>query len=253
MGYFKKTTQAGNTLIVEKGYSYFQGAKRFFGGRAQKLNPTPEKMRKANERHAVRKLTAQMNEHFRRGDLHLVLTYWEKERPDAVIARLNLTKFIRQLRALYRKEGKELKYIHATEYKGKAIHHHILVNYMDLQKIQSLWNHGMVRPTMIYSDNLQKLAEYFVKETRRTFEDADAPYRQRYVPSRNLAKPETVKEDVEAENWLEEPRVPKGYYLDRDSLVNGISEESGYPYQYYVLIRLYPAEPNPEKRKRRRI
>ncbi len=253
MGYFKKTTRAGNTLIVEKGYSYFQGVKRFPGSRARKVNPTPEKMKKANERHAVRKLTAEMNENFRKGDLHLVLTYREKERPADAEARLRLTRFIRKLRSSLRKEGRELKYIHTTEYKTKAIHHHLLINYVELQKIQGLWEHGMVRPSVVYSDNLQKLAEYFVKETRKTFENEDAPYRQRYVSSRNLVRPEARKEDVEAENWLEEPRVPKGYYLDRDSLVNGISEESGYPYQYYVLIRLYPAEPNPENRKRRRI
>lgn len=238
MGYFKRTTKAGNTLIVEKGYSYFQGARRFPGSRMPKRNPTPEKMQKANERRAIWWLTALMNGNFQKGDLHLVLTYREEERPDAETARMQLTKFIRKLRALFRKEGRELKYIHTTEYKNKAIHHHILVNYMDLRKIQSLWEYGTVRPTVIYSDNLQRLAEYFVKETRKTFEDADAPYRQRYVPSRNLTKPKTKREDVEAENWLTEPRVPKGYYLDRDSLVNGISDESGYPYQYYVLIRL---------------
>lgn len=241
MGYFKKTTRAGNTLIVEKGYSYFQGVKRFPGSRARKVNPTPEKMKKANERHAVRKLTAEMNENFRKGDLHLVLTYREKERPAAAEARLRLTRFIRKLRSSLRKEGRELKYIHTTEYKTKAIHHHLLINYVELQKIQGLWEHGMVRPSVVYSDNLQKLAEYFVKETRKTFENEDAPYRQRYVSSRNLVRPEARKEDVEAEDWLAEPRVPRGYYLDRDSLVNGISEESGYPYQYYVLIRLVSA------------
>lgn len=240
MGYFKKTTQAGNTLIVEKGYSYFQGMKHFRGGRAPKLNPTSEKMRKVNERRAIWRLTAQMNENFQKGDLHLVLTYRAENRPDAATARLYLIKFIRKLRALYRKYGLELKYIHATEYKNKAIHHHILVNYMDVKKIQSLWEHGAVRPTVVYSDNLQRLAEYFVKETRKTFGDADAPYRQRYVPSRNLVQPETKREDIGAESWLMEPRVPQGYYLDRDSLVNGISEDSGYPYQRYVLIRLVP-------------
>ncbi len=249
MGYFKKTVKAGNTLIVEKGYSYFQGVKRFPGSRARKVNPTPEKMKIANERHAVRKLTAEMNENFRKGDLHLVLTYREQDRPGAEEARARLTKFIRRLRALCRKEGQELRYIHTTEYKSKAIHHHVLVNYIELQKIQGLWEHGMVRPTVVYSDNLQKLAEYFVKETKKTFEEEGAPYRQRYVSSRNLKRPEAKKEDVEAEDWLVEPRVPQGYYLDRDSLVNGISGESGYPYQYYVLIRLVPVEKKERKRR----
>lgn len=241
MGYFKKTIRTRDTVIVEKGYRYFQGMRKF-NTRGKKITPSSESMQKVNLRNAIHKLTAQMNLNFFKGDLHLVLTYTLEDRPDPETARLYLAQFIRKLRALYRKEGKELKYIHATEYKSKAIHHHLLVNYMDLKKIQGLWTHGTVRPTMVYSSNLKKLAEYFVKETKQSFQEKGSPYKQRYIPSRNLEHPKPVPEDMRAEQWSKEPRVPYGYYLDQDSVENGISEVTGYPYQYYVLVRLTPAK-----------
>lgn len=239
MGYYKKTIKTRDTLIVEKGYSYYQGLHRFHP-RGLKEKPTSEAMQKVNFRNAVRKLTALLNLNFFKGDLHLVLTYAAENRPDAEMARLYLVQFIRKMRALYREEGKEMKYVHATEYKNKAIHHHLVVNYMELGKIQALWSHGAVRPTVIYSANLKKLAEYFVKETAKSFQEESSPYKQRYIPSRNLVRPKPVKEEVKAEQWVMEPRVPYGYYLDQDSVENGISEVTGYPYQYYVLVRLTP-------------
>lgn len=239
MAYYKKTFKAGDTLIVEK---CFRGNQRAGGlrSRAKKAVPTREAVRKMNERNAVRKLTVDMNANFRRGDWHLVLTYHPDQVPNAEQARSNLGKFIRKLRAKYRKAGKELKYIHTTEYENKSIHHHILVNYHDLCEIQKAWPHGMVRPTPVYTVNLQELASYFIKETRKTFTTTDSPYKQRYIPSRNLVRPEPKIKLVMAHEWEPEPRAVQGYYLDKQSLVNGVNEVTGYPHQYYILVRLAP-------------
>jgi len=64
------------------------------------------------------------------------------------------------------------------------------------------------------------------------------PNRLRYSPSRNLIHPEPKIEIVEAENWRKDPPNKKGYYLVKDSLHQGVSEVSGYGYQYYTLAKL---------------
>ena len=47
------------------------------------------------------------------------------------------------------------------------------------------------------------------------------------------ARTEIMKKD----DWPEDPRIPKGYYLDKDSLVNGVNK-MGYRYQYYRMIKI---------------
>ena len=56
------------------------------------------------------------------------LTYREKERPSPEEAREVIREFLRQLRKVYKSRGQALKYIITTEYKDKAIHHHLIVN-----------------------------------------------------------------------------------------------------------------------------
>ena len=89
---------------------------------------TPEEIREANKRQAARKLERLMNANFRPGDWHITLTYRKEIRPSPEEAREELKKFLGCLRRRYRKAGHELKYIVATEYRSKHIHHHLVVN-----------------------------------------------------------------------------------------------------------------------------
>ena len=45
-----------------------------------------------------------------------------------------------------------------------------------------------------------------------------------------------------ANSFRKEPSVPKGYILDRDSYVYGVSEVTGYEYQKYTLIKIRVSE-----------
>ena len=69
-----------------------------------------------------------MNTNFGPGDYHTVLTYTKDQRPDPDGARKYLKKFLGDLRKEYRKREQVLKYIIVTEWEGKSIHHHILLN-----------------------------------------------------------------------------------------------------------------------------
>ena len=87
-----------------------------------------EEIREANRRQARRDLERLMNANFKPGDWHVVLTYRKEIRPSPEEARKELENFLARLRRRYRKFGFDLKYIVATEYVSKHIHHHLVVN-----------------------------------------------------------------------------------------------------------------------------
>lgn len=218
---------------------------------------TPEEIQEANMRQAARKLARKINANFRPGDWHIVLTYRKENRPDQAGAQKTIRKFLDKLRKAYKDLGFELKYVQATEYKNKAIHHHLILNNINSGQItttdlvRKMWK-GQGNPKfnpMYDNGEYSRLAEYFVKETERTFREEESPVRQRYTCSRNLITPKPEIRMRKAKSWKAEPAPRPGYYIDMDSLYNG-TDKLGYPYQRYVMIRLNPEEEDWMERRR---
>lgn len=223
---------------------------RYFSGRyGKKINPgsrhlpTPEEMRKVNERNAIKKLRRKIEANFQDGDLFITLTYRPECRPQTGENMLKPMKsMLRRCRSTWKKHGIPLKYIIVTEYTGKAIHHHIIIN--DLpggnggKEIRRLWGkNGGVNIVYLYGEgHYENLAAYLVKETRKTFRDPESPTGQRYSCSRNLIEPPKKTRILKGDNWPEDPIPPKGYYLDKGSLVNGFTK-AGYRYQYCRFVK----------------
>ena len=63
-------------------------------------------------------------------------------------------------------------------------------------------------------------------------------FKKRWNSSRNLIIPEPKIEIVSADDWKKDPVVPKGFMLVPDSLIYGVSEVTGYPYQFYRLVQI---------------
>lgn len=239
MAYIKKTWRTGKVIEVEKSHTGRYGAPG--QKRAQKGKPTKEQIKKQNERNAQKKLRRLINANFTEDDLHLILTYRLECRPDPEGARKHLRKFLSQLRGKYRKSGTELKYIVATEWKSKAIHHHLIVNRTEDgdKLIRELWQWG--RPRFVLLDDTgdyKKLAEYLIKETEKTFREAGNPNKQRYSCSRNLVRPEPEVEIIKASTFRKDPKPIKGYYIVKDSVVTGVNSYTGFLYQFYTMRRL---------------
>ncbi len=237
MPYIKKTIKAGQTIEIQKYYS--SRYKRKDIERGKRTKPTPLEMEKINEKRAADRLRQLINANFGEKDIHLVLTYKRENRTDPEQAKKDLEKFLRKARAHYKVNNNVLKYIAVTEYKNKAIHHHILVNCSDIRELLPLWEHGYIRPT--YLDNRgdhSAIAEYFIKETCKTFRTANASHKKRWCASKNLIQPEIKTEIVSAESWRKEPKAPKGYQLIKGSLEEGLHEVTGYPYIKYRLIKI---------------
>lgn len=240
MGYYKTTIVAGATIEVTKSYTKRIGSK----ARGKREKPTPEEIEKVNERNAERTLRLKINANFCTDDPFITLTYRKGGRPTPEQAKENIKKLIDGLRTSYRKLGVELKYINVTEYKNKAIHHHLLINHIegaDVSKmVRERWKFG--RPDFKYLDDTgqyKDLAAYLIKETSKTYKDNDGGHKQRYSCSRNLVMPTPKTEIIKkAARWIPDPKPIKGYYIDKDTVYNGVDPFTGREYQRYTMVRI---------------
>lgn len=237
MPYIEEVVFAGKTIEVSKKFSYRYKSKKV--KREKNANPTPEAMKKINQRNAETKLRHSINENFGYKDIHLVLTYRRENRPTPEQAKTDLENFLRRLRAYFKKHGNELKYIAVTEYKSRAIHHHLVINSMDTRDLPDLWTHGQPRPTFLDdSGQYGQLAAYLIKETSKTFREEDRIQGKRWRASKNLLKPTVVKRVVSSAGWRKMPKPRKGYYIEKGSERFGTSELTGFQYQFYRMIKI---------------
>lgn len=240
MAYFKTTVKAGATIEVTKSSAKRVGVKN----KRDKEKPTTKEMEKVNEKNAERTLRLKINANFGVDDLFTTLTYRRDERPTPEQAKKNVKKLIDSLRKEFKKIGEELKYINVTEYKNKAIHHHLIINHIEgkdvARMVRRLWKFG--RPDFKFLDatgQYKDLAAYLIKETSKTYKENDGGHKQRYSCSRNLIIPTPKTEIVKkAAKWLPDPKPIKGYYIDQDTVYNGVDPFTGREYQRYTMVKL---------------
>lgn len=236
--YLKRTVKAGRIIEVQKYYA------ARFGGHSRTRSPnrekTPADVERVNEKNAIEKLRWLINANFGYGDYHLILTYRTEARPKSKDEmRENVEVFLRHARKLYRCAGKVLRYAQATECKSKAPHHHLVITGFDLMKLQEIWPHGRIRCYPLdNSGDYTVLAQYIIKETRKTFRENLSPWGKRWCASRNLVQPEIKTEVVHAESWRKAPKAIKGYILVPDSVEVGVHEVTGQAWQRYWMRRI---------------
>ena len=248
--YNKKMYTAGETIEIEKVFSTHPGKKR-----SKHTKPTPEGMKKYNERLAEDNFRRIINANFEHNDLHIVLTYRKNKRPPPGEAGEQLEKVIRTARMKYKKIGLDLKCVAVTGYTEDkdgmpedekhdevAVHHHLIANYADIRIWTEIWK-DFGRVWFFPLDNrgdYSQLANYIIRHSHDLFRSEDAPGRKRYRYTKNLIKPKPKEEAVQADSWTKDPKPLKGYFIDRDSIRYGVSEKTGYPYQFYRMIRIIP-------------
>ncbi|MBQ4050226.1 MAG: hypothetical protein IJD13_01215 [Oscillospiraceae bacterium] len=206
MAYMQRTVVAGKTMEIEK----YLCCPKPHHRKGPRVNPTSEQMERVNERNAAKTLRRLINANFREGDLHLVLTY-RGTPPDPETAKDNLRRFLRKMRKLYAAAGQELKYVVTTECKAKRIHHHMVVSKADVNDIRKLWEHGILRLSVLDdSGDYHKLAAYLIKETSRSFREM--PTKKRWTASRNLIRPKEKVKTVKRNRFRDPPPAEIGGY-----------------------------------------
>lgn len=234
MPYIKSTIVAGKTIEVKKYYSSRYKSKGIVRGERRGI--TSEEQQEINKKIAEEKLRWRINANFKEGDYHLILDYALSNRPAGKEQmREDINKFLKQLRKEYKKLGIELKYIHVMEIGEKGgKHHHLVINEIPLKIIRKCWTKGRIKVFPLdESGNYGELASYLIKQTSKSKELQS----KKWNSSRNLIIPEPKKEIIKANKYREEPRAQKGYYIDKNSIVSGISQYDGYPYLKYMMIK----------------
>ena len=220
--------------------------------KSTRRNVTPEQMKKVNIRNAILKCERLIRCNFKDGDYHLTFTYskinWGQKGPTDKQAKKEYNKFMRKLRNHYKKIKKEFKYIAVTEYESNRIHHHIILEKIDVSILQEFWCvNGNVHITPLYADgDYKQLAEYLVKETREKRENPTIHmFKKRWNSSKNLKKP--IEEEPKQIKRGDLTTAPKevigmskgfkkysGYKLLEQKV--GVHEITGYPYSYWKVI-----------------
>lgn len=241
--YVKKSCRIHDKIEIEKHYDGRFGAPGM--PRQPKKKKTPEEMAKQNFWRRCRELRRIIELNFGEGDWHVTLTCRKDERPSQEEAVKIIRAFRDKLRAAYKKQEWELKYVISCETGERgAVHWHMIINNMHNQEtstasiIRKLWARG--RPyfsPLDGSGDYKALAEYIIKESSRRMEKEETIEKLSYMVSRNLKRPVVREEKIPASRWSRKPRAPEGWYLVEESLVNGFNKFTGLPYQYYTIRR----------------
>ena len=241
MGYTKKYWNTPLGKVVEE---YHSGAKPPPGGRQARREPTPEEMEKANLRQKHRKAHLLLMNNFRADDYFITLTYRPEERPeDLKDCQRQFRNFIARLRREYGRRGEDLKWMRNIEVGSRgAWHIHLVMNRIPDTDIliRRHWRYGHPKNVLMYEEGgFRKLADYMTKTGGGLGKDQRGDC---YSHSRNLIMPKERRKEVKGsmvrrDGRFRAIREPKGYYLDKDSLYEGINVYTGYPYRYYVLLK----------------
>lgn len=237
MAYERKTYRYRNATEIEERHTGKYGAPGM--KRQKRKKPTPEQIERQNQYNKEKKARRKLRKWFHVNDYFTTLTYEKEKRPaDMSEAKKHFRNFIREVRKEYRKRGKELRWIRNIEVGTRnGWHIHLIINRIPDTDIilAAAWEHGAVKNQLCYQKGeFRKLAAYITKT-----EKTDSRLRETsYSTSRNLPIPAPeVREVVRWQTWGE-VRVPKGFYLDKESYHEGINPVTGYAYREYTLLRL---------------
>lgn len=235
--FIRETCIAGAVIDVTLKYSIAAGQSR----RQPRKTPSRAAVIKNNDRIATKKLTRLMNANFLPGDLHVTLTY-AGEPPAQKQAKEEIKKFKRRMAREYEKAGRIFKWIEVTEYNNSRVHHHMLMSYIEPEKIEKQWKSGHVHFTALdRTRNYQKLAEYFIKETSKTMRTPGNETKQRWSASRNLTRPIIKREIIAPKTMHESPKALKGYEILPDTIREFEHPFTGIMHKEYMMLSTDPS------------
>lgn len=219
MPYREKRIYSGNILEVEiYPISKIERKQK----RKEKKKESVKTQKNLNDKNAKKHLIRLFNTNFTDKDLHVTLTYDEKNLPSSEEeARKDVTNFIRRLKTYRKREGlEELKYISVIEYKEqkedkKAIrmHHHIAISGMDRDAVEAIWKKGRANADRLKADEFgyEGLARYISKDPKGN---------KRWTQSRNLKQP-IIKVNDYKYSGRKVYEIARG---DKDILINNYTD-----------------------------
>lgn len=245
----RRKITAGNLVkVVDSSPSLPRDTKQ---QRAAKHKATTSAQRIINTRTAQGRLEMMLAANFSNNDYFATFTY-SGEDPDRKTVKKQKNKFLRQLRTIRQRRGRQLKWIFAIENKhGTArTHLHAVIsaedNAHDFEEIRSLWPYGHVEITRLFNSDHAfstwlDIARYMTKERPEDGKDETPVGAQIYTCSRNLEKPTIETEWINEDEPFDIP--PDALIIDHNSsyaFIDGIP--ICFSYAKYLIQPLFSAD-----------
>lgn len=237
--YVMKITTAGRYRYIK---CYTPLCSKASGKRNQRMNESPEAVKKYNNERRSEKLQLLIIANFDKG-YHLTLDYPKGQKPETYEeAEDNLKKTLYAVSRRLKKIGKKFKYIAVTERgkKAAALHHHLIIEHDPdvMDELLAVWGQRIHASVMYQDGQYKELADYIVKmETK----EEQTKGKSKYHRSRNLDKPVERRHFIRGP-LLDEPYVPKGFQLIRESFRAGENEVLHIKWQKYMVEKM-PSKP----------
>lgn len=223
--------------------------------RKKKENPTPEAVKRSNQRQKETNMRRKIKANFHDDDLWCTLKYPEGTRLSVDQYKKDYAKFIRKLRAAYKKIGENLKFVSRMEVGAKGgIHFHMLINRCEGsdKMIKTAWEYGSVNFRLLSDEpgGYAALAQYITKvpetgseeyQQLSLFETKEQAELLRISSSKNLITPEPERKKYK--RWTMRkifengPKATEGYYIDKDSVKVYHNPFTGYNHLVYTEVK----------------
>lgn len=238
MPYIERYVKAGRTIEVKKYYTYRYNKKG--EERKKREEKTSAMQEDINRRKSEEKLRWTVNENFSPGDYHVTFTYQKENRPETYEKmKQDLEKCIRKIRQACKKENYKFRYIYVYEIGSKgAMHIHMVMKKIDTEILRKSWTRGRVKiDPLDETGQYKKLAAYLMKYSDTAKKNGYVG--RRWNPSKNLRKPKVIKRIIKDKGWYRKEKTPKkGYYIDKETVREGVSEVTGCLFFEYTMVKL---------------
>lgn len=235
--YIRKIYKFENAIEIEEHVAGLFGAPG--QRRRRKTMVSTEAVAAHNQRIKTTRCRRKLRAHFRKHDYMVTLTYKKDLRPvDMDEAKDDLRRFLRKLRAAYKRLGTDLKWIANIEVGTRgAWHVHMVINRTEGADIaiRDAWKHGRVNFQLLHEQGeYRDLAAYLTKTPATDPRLREACYKC----ARGLEIPEPVRVTHRgrfAPLALVGP--PEGWHVDQESYYEGENPVTGTPYRFFTLLR----------------
>lgn len=238
----RKYRMPNSIEVVEFNSSRCPGKNR---ERRPKTKPTSEAVEKNNQRRKQRECSRMVETYFNEDDGALTLTWAKEKRPADIKEAVKVfNRFVRWLKREYGKRMYELFWIRNIEAGPRgAWHVHMIVNRIDGMEllINSWWTEHCGGTYIQYLKNWQAQGKDIGEYISKTKKTTDKVTETSWGHSRNVKKVPGEDTKITGQRMTDKPRVPKGWYLDENTVFSGENIE-GYPFRTYTIRRIKPVK-----------